>query len=157
MDPFKVLRHGVSFLEDPSKIDESNHNIWCNLHITPALEVLVVEVHSLEEVAHWTKRNHLTSAPDLTEPGVANPIVALGNNPWPYTLGLARVLVALDQKLCSLSEAVNSAKGHFERKRGLEAPHYYLTTGYTEVPYVLSDVGTTGRRWYCHSYRSGSL
>ena len=94
-----------------------------------------------EEVAHWVKTGHLGSAPDPTEPGVANLIMALGNNPWPCTLGLARVLVALDQKLCSLTEAVNSAKEHFEREKGLEAAHYYLTPTYTEAPYLLSDVG----------------
>ena len=49
MDPLKVLRHGVSFLEDPSKIDDSNCNIWCNLHITPGLEGVMVEVCSLKE------------------------------------------------------------------------------------------------------------
>ena len=140
-DPLKVLKHGVLFLEDPSKIDNSNHNTWCNLHITPALEAVMVEVHSLEEVAHWVKRGCLGSAPDPTEPGVANLIVALGNNPWPCTLGLARVLVALDQKLCSLTEAMNSAKACFEREKGLEAAHYYLTPTYTEASYLLSDVG----------------
>ena len=67
--------------------------------------------------------------------------MALGNNPWPCTLGLARVLVALDQKLCSLTKAVNSAKEHFEREKGLEAAHYYLTPVYTEAPYLLSDAG----------------
>ena len=77
----------------------------------------MVEVCSLEEVTHWAKRKCLGSAPDPTEPGVANLIVALGNNPWPCTLRLARVLVALDQKLCSLTMAMNSAKGHFERER----------------------------------------
>ena len=75
-----MLRHGVSFLEDPSKIN-SNRNIWCNLHITPALEGVVVEVHSLKEVTHWAKRKCLGSAPDPMEPGVASLIVALGNNP----------------------------------------------------------------------------
>ena len=75
------------------------------------------------------------------EPGVANLIVALGNNPWSCTLGLARVLVAPNQKLCSLTEAMNSAKEHFNRGKGLEAAHYYLTPVYTEAPYLLSDVG----------------
>ena len=65
--------------------------------------------------------------------------MALGNNHWPCTLRLARVLVTPDQKLCSFTEAVNSAKGHF--KRGLEAPHYYLTPVYTEAPYILLDAG----------------
>ena len=101
----------------------------------------MVEECSLEEVTHWAKRKHLGSAPDPTEPGVANLIVALGNNPWPCTLGLARVLITLDQKLCSLTEAMNSAKGHFKRERGLEAAYYYLTPVYTEAPYMLSDVG----------------
>ena len=103
----------------------------------------MVEVHSLEEVTHWAKRKCLGSAPDPMEPGVANLIVALGNNPWPCTLRLARVLVAPDQKLCSLTKAMNSAKWHFkrERERGLEVPHYYLTPVYTEAPYLLSDVG----------------
>ena len=141
MDPLEVLRHGVSFLEDPSKIDDSNHNVWCNLHITPALEGVMVEVRSLEEVAHWAKRKCLGSAPDPMEPGVANLIVALGNNLWPCTLRLARVLVTPDQKLCSLTKAVNSAKGHFERVRGLEAAYHYFTPVYTEAPYILSDVG----------------
>ena len=76
MDPLEVLRHGVSSLEDPSKINDSNHNVWCNLHITPALKGIMVEVCSLKEVAHWAKRKHLGSAPDPMEPGVANLIVA---------------------------------------------------------------------------------
>ena len=44
-------------------------------------------------------------------------------------------------KLCSLTEAMNSAKEHFNRGKGLEAGHYYLTPVYTEAPYLLSDVG----------------
>ena len=55
-DPLKVLRHGMAFLQDPSKINDSNHEIWCNLHITPALKGIVVEVCSLEEVTHWAKK-----------------------------------------------------------------------------------------------------
>ena len=117
MDPLKVLRHGVSLLEDPSKINDSNHNVWCNLHITPAFKGVMVEVCSLEEVAHWVKRWWLGSVPDPMEPRVANLIVALGNNPWPCTLRLARVLVAPDQNLCSLTKAMNSAKEHFEREK----------------------------------------
>ena len=157
-DPLEVLKHGISFLEDPSKIDNSNRNMWCNLHITPALENIVVEVCSLEEVAHWVKRWHLGSAPDPMEPGMANLIVLLGNNPLPCTLRLARVLVALDQKLCSLTEAVNSAKECFKREKGLEAAHYYLTSVYTEAS-SLSPVRcrTPGRWWYCHGNRGGSF
>ena len=143
-DPLKVLRHGLAFLEDPSKIDDSNHEVWCNLHITPALEGIIVEVCSLEEVTHWAKKECLGSAPDPTEPRVANLIVALGNNLWPCTLGLARVNVAPNQKMCSLIEAVESAKGCFNREKGLEAAHYYLTPVYTEVPYILSDAGLQG-------------
>ena len=140
-DPLKVLRHGIILLQDPSKINDSNHEVWCNLHITPALKGIIVEVHSLEEVAHWARRRHLGSAPDPMEPRVTNLIVALGNNPWPCTLGLARVQVAPNQKLCSLIEVVDSAKGCFNREKGLEAAHYYLTPVYTEAPYLLLDVG----------------
>ena len=140
-DPLEVLKHGSVFLQDPSKINESNHEVWCNLHITPALEGIVVEVCSLEEVAYWAKRQCLGSAPDPTEPRVTNLIVALGNNPWPCTLRLARVHVALNQKLCSLIEAMDSAREHFNREKGLEAAHYYLTPVYMEAPYLLSDVG----------------
>ena len=43
-------------LQDPSKIDDSNHKVWCNLHITPTLKGIIVEVHSLEEVTHWAKK-----------------------------------------------------------------------------------------------------
>ena len=49
-DPLKVLRHGITLLQDPSKIDDSNREVWCNLHITPALEGIIVEVNSLQEV-----------------------------------------------------------------------------------------------------------
>ena len=59
MDPLKVLRHGLDFLEDPSKINGNNHKMWCNLHITPALGGIVVEVCSLEEVTYWAKKGHL--------------------------------------------------------------------------------------------------
>ena len=54
-DPLEVLRHGVAFLQDPSKINESNREVWCNLYIIPALKGIIVEVHSLEEVTHWFK------------------------------------------------------------------------------------------------------
>ena len=63
-DPLKVLRHGLDFLQDPFKINSSNHEVWCNLHITPAFKGNIVEVHSLEEVTHWAKKEHLQSAPD---------------------------------------------------------------------------------------------
>ena len=132
-DPLKVLRHGLAFLQDPSKINKSNCEVWCNLHITPALEGIVVEVCSLEEVTHWAKKGHLGSAPDPTEPRVANLIVVFGHNPWPCTLGLARVHVVLNKKMCSLTEAVESAKEHFNREKGLEAAHYYLIPVYTEA------------------------
>ena len=68
------------------------------------------------------------------EPRVTNLIVALDNNLWPCTLGLARVHVAPNQKLCSLIEAMDSAREHFNREKGLEAAHYYLTPVYTEAP-----------------------
>ena len=42
-------------------------------------------------------------------------IIALGNDPWPSTLRLARVVVAPDQKLCSLKEAVDLARESFKR------------------------------------------
>ena len=71
-DPLEVLRHGLDFLQNPSKIDSSNHKVWCNLHITPALEDIIVEVHSLKEVTHWAKKEHLGSASDPTEPRVTN-------------------------------------------------------------------------------------
>ena len=53
MDPLKVLGQGLDFLEDPSKINNDNHKTWCNLHVTPALEGIIVEVRSLEEVTYW--------------------------------------------------------------------------------------------------------
>ena len=100
MHPLKVLRHGVAFLQDPSKIDKSNHEVWCNLHITPTFGGINVEVCSLEEVIHWARKECLGSAPDPMEPRVADLIVAFGNNPWPHTFGLARVHVAPNQKMC---------------------------------------------------------
>ena len=68
-------------------------------------------------------------------------IVAFGVSPWPYTLSLARVHVAPNQKLCSITHAVESAKEHFSLEKGLDVPHYYLTPVYTEAPYILSDAG----------------
>ena len=55
-DPLKVLKQGLDFLEDPSKISINNCERWCNLHVTPALQGMVVEVHSLEEVTYWAKK-----------------------------------------------------------------------------------------------------
>ena len=136
-DPLKVLRHGLDFLQDPSKINSSNHEVWCNLHITPALEGIVVEVCSLEEVTYWAKKGCLGSDSDPTEPRVTNLIMAFGHSPWPCTLSLARVHVAPNQKMCSLIEAVESAKEHFNGEKGLKAAHYYLTPVYTEAPYIL--------------------
>ena len=75
------------------------------------------------------------------EPGIANLIMAFGISPWPHTLGLARVYVAPNQKLCSITHAVESAKEHFSLDSKIESPHYYLTPIYTEVPYILSDAG----------------
>ena len=135
-DPLMVLRQGLDFLEDPSKINNDNHEMWCNLHVTPALKGILVEVCSLEEVTYWAKKGCLGSDSDPMEPGIANLIVAFGVSPWPCTLGLARVHVAPNQKLCSITHAVESA-----RENRLDAPHYYLTPVYTEAPYILSDAG----------------
>ena len=55
-DPLVVLRQGLDFLEDPSKISNNNHERWCNLHVTPALQGFIMEVCSLEEVAYWAKK-----------------------------------------------------------------------------------------------------
>ena len=96
-DPLKVLKHGLDFLQDPSKINGNNCEIWCNIHITPALEGIMVEVCSLEEVTYWAKKGHLGSDSDPMEPGVTNLIVAFSTSPWPCTLGLARVHVTLNQ------------------------------------------------------------
>ena len=100
-----------------------------------------MEVCSLEEVTYWAKKGWLGSDSDPTEPRIANLIVAFGISPWPRTLSLARVHVAPNQKLCSITHAVEAAKEHFSLENKLDAPHYYLTTVYTEAPYILSDAG----------------
>ena len=74
-------------------------------------------------------------------PGIANLIATFGITPWPRTLGLARVHVAPNQKLCSVSHAVESAKERFKLDDNMESPYYYLTPVSTEAPYILSDVG----------------
>ena len=140
-DPLEVLKQGLDFLEDPSKIGIDNRERWCNLHVTPALQGMVVEVRSLEEVTYWVKKGRLGSASDPMVPGLANLIATFGVTPWPRTLGLARVHVAPNQKLCSLTHAVESAKERFNLDSMMESPHYYLTPVYTEAPYVLSDAG----------------
>ena len=61
-DPLEVLKQGSDFLEDPSKISINNRERWCNLHVTPALRSIVVEVRSLEEVSYWAKKGWLGSA-----------------------------------------------------------------------------------------------
>ena len=114
--------------------------MWCNLHVTPALSSVVVEVCSLE-VTYWAKKKCLGSNTDPTESGMANMIIALGNDPWPSTLRLARVVIAPDQKLCSLKEAMDLTREHFKRPKGMEACHYFLTPVYMEAPFLLSDVG----------------
>ena len=101
----------------------------------------MVEVYSLEEVTYWAKKGCLGSDPDPMEPGVANLIVAFGITPWPHTLGLARVHVAPNQKMCSIIEAMESARECFSGEKGLKVAYYYLTPVYTEAPYILSDVG----------------
>ena len=74
-------------------------------------------------------------------PGLANLIMTFGITHWPHTLGLARVHVAPNQKLCSITHAVESAKEHFSLDSSMELPHYFLTPVYTEAPYILSDAG----------------
>ena len=74
-------------------------------------------------------------------PGLANLIMTFGITPWPRTLSLARVHVAPNQKLCSITHAVESAKEHFSLDSSMESPHYFLTPIYTEAPYILSDTG----------------
>ena len=126
-DPLEVLKQGSDFLEDPSKISINNRERWCNLHVTPALRSIIVEVCSLEEVSYWAKKGRLGSASDSTVPGLANLIATFGITPWPRTLGLARVHVALNQKLCSVLHAVESAKERFKLDDNMESPYYYLT------------------------------
>ena len=67
--------------------------------------------------------------------------MAFGVSPWPHTLSLARVHVVPNQKLCSITHAVESAKEHFSLEDRLDLPHYYLTPVHTEAPYILSDAG----------------
>ena len=100
-----------------------------------------MEIHSLEEVAYWAKKKHLGSDSDPMETRIANLVVATALFPWPHTLGLARVVVAPGQKLCSLTEAMDLAREHFDKPKGLEEAYYYLTPRYVEAPYLLSDVG----------------
>ena len=140
-DPLEVLKQGSDFLEDPSKISINNRERWCNLHVTPALRSIIVEVRSLEEVSYWAKKGRLGSASDPTVPGIANLIATFGITPWPRTLGLARVHVAPNQKLCSVSHAVESAKECFKLDDNMESPYYFLTPVSTEAPYILSDIG----------------
>ena len=89
---------------------------------------------------YWAKKKCLGSDPDPTETGMANLVVAIGSFPWPSTLRIARVVVAPGQKLCSLTEAVNSARECFNKPKGLEEVYYYLTPRYVKAPYLLSDV-----------------
>ena len=74
-------------------------------------------------------------------PGLANLIVTFGITPWPRTLGLARVHVAPNQKLCSVTHAVESAKERFNLDGNMESPYYYLTPVSTEASHILSDAG----------------
>ena len=145
-DPLEVLKQGSDFLEDPSKISISNRERWCNLHVTPALQGIIIEVRSLEEVTYWAKKGQLGSASDPTVPGLANLIATFGITPWPHTLGLARVHVAPNQKLCSVLHAVESAKERFNLDGNMESPYYYLTPVSTEAPYHSIRCRTTARR-----------
>ena len=140
-----IQGYKLSFLEDPSKISDDNRNICCNLHITPALSSIVVEICSLEEVAYWAKKECLGSDRDPTESGMANLIVALGKDPWPCTLGLARVVVSPDQRLCSLTEAVGLAREHFNRPKGLETSHYFLPLFTQRPPFCYQMLDFTQR------------
>ena len=67
--------------------------------------------------------------------------MAFGCSPWPCTLDLARVHVTLNQKICSIIEAVKLAKEHFSGEKGLKVAYYHLTPVYTEALYILSDAG----------------
>ena len=77
------------------------------------------------------------------EPGIANLIVAFGchpRSPWRPSVWPGCMLPP-NQKLCSITYAVESAKEHFSLDNRIELPHYYLTPIYTEAPYILSDAG----------------
>ena len=74
-------------------------------------------------------------------PGLANLIATFGITPWPRTLSLARVHVAPNQKLCSVTHAVESAKERFNLDGNMESPYYYLTPVSTEASHILSDAG----------------
>ena len=67
--------------------------------------------------------------------------MTFGTTPWPCTLSLARVHVAPNQKLCSITYAMELAKERFHLDSSMESPHYYLTPISTEAPYILSDAG----------------
>ena len=73
--------------------------------------------------------------------GLANLIATFGITPWPHTLGLARVQVAPNQKLCSVTHAMESAKERFTLDGNMESPYYYLTPVSTEASHILSDAG----------------
>ena len=74
-------------------------------------------------------------------PGLVNLIATFGITPWPHTLSLARVHIAPNQKLCSVTHAVESAKECFNLDGNMELPYYYLTPVSTEASHILSDAG----------------
>ena len=100
-------------MEDSSKINDDNREMWCNLHVTPALSSMVMEICNLEEVVYWVTKKCLGSDSDPMDTGMANMVVATGSFPWPHTLSIARVVVAPGQKLCSFMEAHGFSQGAF--------------------------------------------
>ena len=49
--------------------------------------------------------------------------------------------MAPNQKLCSITHAVESTKEHFKLDSEMGLPCYYLTPIYAEASYILSDAG----------------
>ena len=94
---------------------------------------------------HWAKKGRLGSASDPMVPGLANLITTFGITPWPRTLDLARVHIAPNQKLCSVTHAMESAKECFNLDGNMESPYYYLTPVSTEASHILSDAGVQCR------------
>ena len=57
------------------------------------------------------------------------------------------VHVAPNQKMCSITQAIESAREHFSVENGLDVPHYYLTPVFMENPIHPVRCRVAGCRW----------
>ena len=99
----------------------------------------MIETRAYNEMSYWVLGRTLGSAKDPIVQGMALMLVMIPVGSW-KTMGIAKVVVHLDQSLLPMKVAVELAKHLYLQKEGIGDPYFYLAQLHTTCA-ELSNLG----------------